>query len=78
LVADVSGQLIRSILKCKSVQEECWVRGGCIIYYAGDGVGCSRFSGNTKEPVSLLEHEVATRTRGRENVNRDTGWVTPE
>ena len=28
--------------------------------------------------VSLLEHEVATRTWGRKNVNRDAGWVTPE
>jgi hypothetical protein len=48
------------------------------MYYAGDGVGCSRFSGNTKEPVSLLEHEVATRTWRRKSVNRDAGWVTPE
>jgi len=78
LFADVSGQLIRSILKCKSVQEECWAMDRCIIYYAGDGVGSSRFLGNIKEPVSLLEHEVATRTWGRKNVNRDAGWVTPE
>jgi len=41
-------------------------------------VGSSWFSGNIKEPISLLEHEVATRTWGRKNVNRGTGWVTPE
>jgi len=35
------------------------------MYYAGDGVDSGRFSGNIKEPVSLAEHEVATRTWGQ-------------
>jgi len=78
LVADVSGQLISSILKCKPGQEECWATDICIIYYTGDGVGSSWFSGNIKETISLLDHEVAARTWGRKNVKRGAGWVTPE
>jgi hypothetical protein len=47
-------------------------------YYTRDGVGSYWFSGNIKEPINLLEHEVATRTCGRKNVKGGTGWEAPE
>jgi hypothetical protein len=43
-----------------------------------DGVVSNWFSGNIKEPISSLEHEVATRTGGTKNVKGGTGWETPE